>query len=34
MDEWMDEFLGGTGFLQVTLFARTTVIMISWVVCV
>jgi hypothetical protein len=26
--------LGGTGFLQVTLFARTTVIMISWVVCV
>jgi hypothetical protein len=35
MDGWMDEFWVGTGFLQVTLFVRTPVIiMISWVVCV
>jgi len=39
MDEWMDGWMDGiwgvgTGFLQVILFVRTPVIMISWVVCV
>jgi hypothetical protein len=37
MNGWMGEFgggRGGVGFLQVTLFVRTPVIMISWVVCV